>query len=200
MEIASHNTFTFMPVRQWWFKILAFTARCQRWDIEQQIFDGVRMFDLRVRFRHDGVPVICHGLVEFKHDAMYLYDVLNDMNNRKDMYVRVVLETSKADEQQEAFFKRFCKTIEQCYPSIKFFGGNNRLDWGCKAPIYQFQNPVPDIDEKHASTTSLFPNGPKWLRWIDDLCPILYAKRNNRKIIEAGTEHDWLLIDFVDIQ
>ena len=55
---------------------------------------------------------------------------------------------------------------------------------------------MPDIDEKHASTTALFPRFPR----LDDLWPWLYARLFNHCNIQAGTTHEWLMIDFVDIQ
>jgi hypothetical protein len=38
------------------------------------------------------------------------------------------------------------------------------------------------------------------LRYLDDLCPKVYALAHNRRNIWRGTTHDWLFIDFVDIQ
>ena len=77
-----------------------------------------------------------------------------------------------------------------------FFGGNDRSDWSCQHPVYDFGTPMPDIDEKHASTTALFPRFPR----LDDLWPWLYARLFNHRNIQAGTTHEWLMIDFVDIQ
>ena len=70
MNKASHNTMTYLPVRQWWLRPFAFMARCQSKDIKDQCrITG--FFDIRVRFRfHKGIPtpVFAHGLAEYKFD------------------------------------------------------------------------------------------------------------------------------------
>ena len=111
-------------------------------------------------------------------------------------YCRVVLESKNPDEFQKECFRKYCEFLPSSLPYIRFFGGNDRSDWGCKNPVYDFGVPLPDIDEKHASTTALFPRFPR----LDDLCPILYARLFNHRDIEQGTTHDWLMIDFVDVQ
>ena len=198
MTIASHNTFTYLPVRQWYLKPFAFMARCQREDFGGQWLAGARLFDIRVRFDKKGYPVICHGLMEYDAEPTFLDNILRYMDYG---CFRVVLEVGKRrrrDAWQEHCFYRFCEHLEFSYPYLVFFGGNDRTDWGCQHPIYRFHNPSEDLDDKYASATNLFPL--RWMRHLDDLCPIWYAKLYNRKNIEAGTTHDWLFIDFVDIQ
>jgi len=125
---------------------------------------------------------------------------LSILDHKGSCGMRVVLETNKSDEFQEGCFRQYCRHLQNEFPNIIFCGGNNRTDWGCKHPIYDFGNPLPDIEHKYSSTTSLFPNGPKWLRRIDDLCPWYYAKHHNKENLEKGTSHEFLMIDFVDIQ
>lgn len=198
MKLASHNSFSYLPVRRWWMWPFAWMAKCQRRDITYQFLNGVRMIDLRVRFRN-GEPVICHGIIEYKLTNGQLYDILDCLDYTGN-YVRVVLETRKSDKNQEAGFYFFCKRLEDTFTHIKFFGGNNRADWLCQNPIYEFSTPMPDIEHKYSSTTSLFPDKKDMWRYIDDLCPWLYAKLNNHKNIAASKDHDWLMIDFVDIR
>lgn len=209
MKLASHNTFTYLPVRQLWLLPFAFMARCQRKNINTQWLQGARMFDLRVRFDRDEYPVICHGLVEYEGGWSVIHSILFTMNGEEtsfqhpmngQIYFRVVLETSKPDARQEDLFREFCEKLESRYRRIKFFGGNNRTDWDCKHPIYKFEEETPKIEHRYSSTQALFPNGPKWLRKVDDLCPVLYARLHNRESREAWTGEDWLMLDFVDIQ
>lgn len=199
MKIASHNSFSYLPARRWWMKPFAWMARCQRMGIYEQFGIGVRLYDLRVRIKHERA-VICHGLMTYKGRVYDLLDALDDwaaMYNSP-VYVRVVLEKKKPSDEDKRQFRMFCEEIMDYY-DIRFFGGNDRSDWGCKHPIYDFGNPMPDIDHKYSSTTTLFLKGWKWLAFIDDLCPIFYAKRHNKENIKKGTTHDWLMIDFVDI-
>ena len=201
MRLASHNTFTYLTPRKWWGRLLAFTARCQRVDYNRQLDLGAQMFDLRVRFDKYGNPVVCHGLIEYDDPVFDVGFALLLLNSRAETesipyYVRVVLESKHPDAYQKECFRKYCADLVTCAPHIVFFGGNDRSDWGCKNPVYDFGTPLPDIDEKHASTTALFPRFPR----LDDLCPILYARLFNHRDIEQGTTHEWLMIDFVDIQ
>lgn len=198
-SIASHNSFTYMSVRKWWMWPFVWMARCQKIDTFEQMALGTRLFDIRLRFDKDGNPFICHGLIEFKSPANMLDVFLDGLQCLgDDFYVRMVLETSKTDEFQETCFKTCCETLQGKFPRIHFFGGNNRTDWGCKRPIYDFGTPLEDLDDKYSSTTNLFPFA--WMRRLDDLCPILYARLHNKENIEKGTTHKWLFIDFVDIR
>lgn len=201
MRLASHNTFTYLTPRKWWGRLLAFTARCQRVDFNRQLDLGAQMFDIRVRFDKDGKPVVCHGLIEYDdplHDKHFALLLLNSKAKEEGItyYLRVVLESRRPSEFQKECFRKYCAALVKFYPNIVFFGGNDRSDWSCKHPVYDFGVPLPDIDEKHASTTALFPRFPR----LDDLCPILYARLFNHRDIEQGTTHEWLMIDFVDIQ
>jgi hypothetical protein len=82
-------------------------------------------------------------------------------------------------------FKEFCKYIEETYTEIKFWCGKNLVDWTTE---YEFSN-NPSCEEKYSSVCP-----PKI---IDDWIPVVYAKLNNKKILEKGTDKDILLIDFV---
>ena len=171
-------------------------ARCQRIDVIQQYNLGVRLFDCRVRIYND-TAYICHGLMEY-HRGGGILNYLNDVGDT--VYCRMVLEEKRPTAGQIEAFAYWCEAVEHDYPNIKFFGGNDRSDWGCQHPHYKFKTPLQDLDDKYSSTTTLFPKGFKWLRYIDDLCPVLYARLHNRGNIRRGTTHEWLFIDFVDIQ
>lgn len=200
MKLASHNTFTFLTPRTWWMRLLAFTARCQRVNFDKQLDCGAQMFDVRVRFKGSGVPIICHGLIEYQ-EYLPVTDSLLYLNyccKRDDIhyYCRMVLETKHPDDFQLQSFRALCKAYQDTFQDIVFFGGNDRSDWSCQHPVYDFGTPMPDIDEEHASTTALFSRFPR----LDDLWPWLYARLFNHRNIQTGTTHEWLMIDFVDIQ
>ena len=202
-KLASHNSFTYLRPWRWWMRPFAFMARCQRADWREQWIDyDVDLFDLRVRFDKRGDPIICHGLMEYKGNV---YALLCDMEKHAEkagteIYIRIVSETKRPTEIDTELYINFCLKIEWRYPQLRFFGGNDRSDWDCRHPYYKFRTPAQDLDDKYSSTTTLFPRGFKWLRFLDDLCPILYARLHNRRNIERGTSHEWLFIDFVDIR
>ena len=178
----------------------AFVGKCQRANLTKQIELGIRLFDLRVRFDRNGNPVICHGLLQYAPDRS-VESLLDEIDKVNGCCVRVVLETTKPNGYQEDRFRVFCQTITHKYKHTHYFGGNNRTDWNCRKPIYDFGCKLEDIEHKYSSTTTLFPNKNwKWLQYVDDIFPYLYAKLNNKRNVKKGTLHKWLMFDFVDIK
>ena len=201
MKIGSHNTFTYLPVKQWYLKPFAFMARCQEVDVWKQYSLGVRFFDLRVRF--DGTDIIlCHGVFKYKFSAEDFYHMLCKFNNCKGIYIRVGLETRKDNSKYNEQFKTFCSWLEAEFKNIKFVGGTNK-NFDMNKPIYEFINNMPEVAEKHASVTSIFHcSSNAILRVIDDWFPKFYAKHFNKINIAANKNSrcDYMLIDFVNIK
>lgn len=202
MKIGSHNSFTYLPVRQWWLKPFAFVARCQRVNYEEQINLGVTLFDLRIRFDKDDMPIICHGTTEYKHDYTFIQDFFKYCQKVGGISVRVVLELNEKNTYQEILFREFCASAAMKYSNIYFFGGNNRTDWDCQHPIYNFKHEMPSLTHRYSSSTSLFTSASYILRKIDDWIPIYYAKRFNKYSLkrELLDKDAYLFIDFVDIR
>ncbi len=189
MKLASHNSLTYLPVKKWWMKIFRFVAKCQRKSIYQQYKLGIRMFDIRVAFDYHGDPYICHGLIDYKGS---INEILKYMNTLKDVRVRLILE--KWDNHCSAYlFSRFCKECETLYSNIKFFGGVYKKTWNL---VYNFKY-SPQYDDKYASNNTKEKTSGFIL---DDVWPYIYARLNNKKNIEKGTDKPWLFIDFVDIR
>lgn len=190
MILGSHNSWSYLPVRHWWMKPFAFMAKCQEVDIEKQYALGVRCFDLHVRMDNHS-PLVVHGAAEYKITPSALNYSLFWLNEKKDCYVRVILDTRTSKQyttEQVAMFKSWCSEIEQRHPNIKFWCGKNLYTWKTD---YDFGR-LPSCEEKYSSVCP-----PKLL---DDWCPKIYAKRNNHKNITKGTDKDILLIDYVNIQ
>lgn len=194
MQIASHNSWTFAPVKQWYLRPLAFMARCQRINIKEQLEQGVRSFDLRVRYNKD-MFIMAHGIFKYNYTLPQLHDDLQTISNhsrttQENISIRVIHEVrnkSQYTEDSRFYFSEFCFNLEYGYPSITFYGGNNLYN-GEKD--YQFKDDF-SIEGKYSSVCP-----PK----IDDLYPYLYARLNNHSNIQKGTTKDLLMIDFVDIK
>lgn len=197
MKLGTHNTFTYLPVRQWYLKPFAFTGKCQEVDIWQQYSLGARLFDLRVKFNKYQQPILCHGILQYEHDIDFIDNILLKLNKCKGIYVRVILETFRKRGTQQELFSTYCKYLEKTFENIKFFGGNRKSDW---KRIYYFNNCDEDLDGKYSSVTSLFNSNNNLLRVLDDLYPKYYAKKMNKTNIVAGTTHKWLFIDFINIK
>ena len=166
----------------------SFVAKCQSKNIREQYEVGVRLFDLRVRIDELGQITICHGIMEYK--STHLFDDMRFLNNKKDVIVRAILETSYKDERIENDFKHVCSLFQVGFPSIKFIGGNRKFDW---TSIYKFGTFEPAIVGEFASAPS-----DKWYSKINDLWPWLWAKLHNREVLEAYKDYEgWVMMDFI---
>ena len=189
MILGSHNSWSYAKVRQWYLRPFSFIAKCQHYGIIRQYKKGVRSFDLRLKF--DGTtPQIVHN--KFIFDINY-YDLCEDLyflNVKGDSSVRILLDIRNKKDYTAYQIERFvtyCKIFEATYPNIKFYGGSNLYNGKTE---YKFEY-NPTIDDKYASVAK-----PKYL---DDWYPWIYAKFNNKKIYNEGTDKDILLMDFIDI-
>ena len=190
MQLASHNSWSYLKPKKWWMKALAFTAKCQAVPIKEQYEQyGVRCFDLRVKF-DGGVPVVVHNIIEYELSEHELADTLYWLDAKGDVYVRVLLDIRNEKgytAEQRGMFVDFCYDIERAFKKIKFWCGRTLYDWSV---LYEFKN-NPSCEEKYSSVCP-----PKI---IDDWWPYLFAKKNNKRILQEGTDKDFLMIDFVNI-
>ena len=201
--LGSHNSLTYLRPKKWWMRPFHFMARCQRASYKEQYEKyGVRVFDLRVWFTDNLDEEVRHGVMVFKATNIFIRDFLDYLNDKGDCHLRIILEEdniTKKDKKasmKEDYFKTFCMVLEDVYHNIHFFGGNRKWDWKL---LYQFEGEDVVLDDKYSSTTSLFGSKKKWLAVLDDLWPWLYARLNNKKNRERGTDKECLFVDFVDL-
>lgn len=192
MKLASHDSMTYLKPKKWYLYPFRFMARCQSKPIEEQYNKyGIRIFDLRISFDKNGIPEFRHGLIAYKGNVE---EILNYLNSKADTSVRIILEEYRNDKTdlQENLFKLFIESWKIKYPNIKFFGGFRKRDW---FPLVNFEyNPI--YEDKYSSNNK---NGTTGVIW-DDLWPWIYAEFHNRKNIKNGTDKEFLMIDFVNIQ
>lgn len=191
-KLASHDSMTYLPPKKWYLYPFRFMARCQSKTLQQQYEDyGIRMFDIRISFDKNGKPEFRHGLIAYKGDVAEHFKYLN---SKKRVAVRLILEEymdDKSDIQEDNFID-YCSHLESTYKNIKFFGGIRKRDW---KTIYNFKY-NPSYDNKYSSNNTNDTTGTI----LDDWFPWIYAKFNNKKNIEKGTDKPWLFIDFVNIR
>lgn len=203
MELATHNTMSYRKPKQLWAKLIPFIARCQSLDYKKQHELGAKGFDLRLFWDKEGKLEFKHGIVSYNADD---FDEILEYANENGIYLRIMLEIrdynikhiKNLDEIKQKFIN-LCSQIEEKYPNIKFYGGKTINDW---ETIYEFNN-KPNIKEisLYSSVTSLFNSNSKFLKIIDDLCPWIYAKLNNKKNINNYKDNDCtLVVDFINIQ
>lgn len=208
MKLGSHNTMTYLRPKVFWQRLLPFIGRCQSVDYKAQHSLGAVGYDLRLFWDDDGKLEYRHGFLRFPADNI---DEVLSYAESNNIIVRVLLEVrsynkpliSNIDELRSRF-KAYCSDIEEKYPSILFFGGQES---GSGEKLYTFKNDTSNlaIEELHSSVTSLFKSHNKFLRMIDDLFPIIYSLIKNEKNIMAyqnnkDKENTYLYVDYVEVQ
>ncbi len=172
-------------------KLFNFMTKCQSVDIQTQYNQyNVRCFDLRIKFKHDGQLIVAHNLIEYSIDEPTLLSHLEWLNNKGDVYVRVIHEIRTEYEhnlKNILMFRQFCTYIQQHYPKLKLWCGRNLANWQID---YQFSCD-PSCKELYSSVCS--PS------IIDDWWPWLYARLHNKKNRQQNYKEDILLVDFVNI-
>lgn len=172
----SHNTMTYLPIKNWWMFPGLLIARCQKHNIKEQFNRGARVFDLRIYFNTKSMQwEFAHGLINFKSNdirkviqRIYKFTALTN----SDIYVRLILEKWNSESECEQFAK-MCETFEIRYPELKFIGGNRKGDW---KKLYTFQTDIPDsLNNQWVSSMA------EDARWYEKVFPFLYALRMNKK-------------------
>lgn len=173
----SHNTMTYLPIKNWWLFPGLLIARCQNHNIEEQFKNGARVFDLRIYFDTKSMRwEFAHGLINFKSKKS-VTEIIQNIRQLKettqdDVYVRLILE-KWTSESECRYFSTRCKVYELGCPELKFIGGNRKGDW---KKLYTFKTDVPDnLNNQWVSSMA------KDARWYEKIMPFLYARRMNKK-------------------
>lgn len=197
MTKASHNTFSYCSPMQWYLKPFAFIAKCQSKPLYQQVREGIKVFDLRIRKDRDEQLVIAHNAFIYEKGELNILNILEWLDSESKysderIYVRVLHEI-RNDRQlmyDDGSFVDFCSKITKKFTNLVFFGGQRTMDWQQEYtfPADLFGEKVEYI-EKHESV-----RWPKWLHWW----PWLYAKLYNKTNIELYKDKDIIMFyDFV---
>lgn len=200
-RIMSHNTWSYLPVRQWWLRPFRRLAQCQEVSAQEQM----RMleaggFDLRVRFDREGQPHFAHGLIEYEGDvfeellrADYIHGVDRQLDrNLNPFYVRVLLETTPLMSRytrafQEMRFWSFCDLCRDKYRNLRFWGGWPRDEW--RGKVYSFCTIEPNVHEEHASVSGCRLNVLRLRSW---------ARHHNAAILQEYPT-GYVMIDYINL-
>lgn len=181
MVLGSHNTMSYLPLRNWWLYPFRFMARCQSVDYRQQYNRyGVRLFDLRIGFFEGDCPMFCHGLANYKGDVN---EVLAWVNSKGDCTVRIILE--KGDED---VFMRWINHWKSTFRNISWVCGVRKKDWKDLCGMVSIESVT-----KHYYASM---QGNK----INDLYPKLWAKKYNHRYRMCVNDTDpyYVMFDFIE--
>ena len=170
--------------------MMAFTGRCQRLTISEQLEKGVRCFDIRIRFDGDRL-VVAHNRIEYVCSRYWLWLILDAINARGGCCVRMLHEVRTARQREKSsteLFAELCSLYERKFRAVRFFGGRNLMDWGTD---YRFAGDEPTVEDAYGSRRKP--------RSLYALWPWLYAKLYNGRERQAVTDRDVKLMDFVEI-
>lgn len=194
--LGSHNSLTYLPCRKWWMYLINFAAKCQNKTLSEQFHDGVRYFDIRLKWdSRKETWIIAHGLIEYKGNIRRVLETLNNLAEfyNKKLYVRFILEYNKRpDDEATKIIKlrNFVRYARGEYSNITYHLIETKWD---EKVIERYSNNIVLI---HSYSSIL-----GWKRFF--LIPYLYAKlhnKENRKTFKVSLEDkdsEVLMLDFV---
>lgn len=171
--VGSHNSFSYLPVKQWYLKPFNFIAKCQNKDICAQILNN-NALDIRVCFINKQA-YFAHGLITYKGNVTKLLKhPLEYYNHLHIGHIRVILEkyTDNDIDIQNSLFRTFCQWLKVNFPNVTFYGGNYKKTW---EKIYDFKTIEDDQVNQFVSSMRNDAN------LIERICPKLYAIQHNKQ-------------------
>lgn len=189
----SHNTMTYLPIKNWWLYPGRLIARCQKNNYTKQFENGARVFDLRIYYNtKTRMWEFAHGLIKFKSPwyRQVIKDLLDLATAAKDkIYIRLILERWDNNGQCQ-YFAELCQELESHYSCdyLEFFGGNRKGDW---KKLFTFKGDVPDsLNNQWVSSMADDAKG------LEKYIPRLYAKHHNKSNL-VKVKEKFNLFDFV---
>ena len=191
MILGTHNSATSSEL-VWWQRpfawLLHLTSRCQSKDIEQQLLDGVRLFNLQV-CKYKGEWRISHGLCIYDAELFHILDALKLFSGRDKIIIQLYLDKNFFVGQDEKGFYDLVGTIKTKYCSPNFILQHAWIEGTNKYPhktSYQLNI------EEHYWTKSWSENK----NGIHKLpLPKFHAKLFNKDYIK-NCKSDYLMLDY----
>lgn len=194
--LGSHNSLSYLPCRKWWMYLINWAAKCQSKTLSEQFHDGVRYFDIRLKWdSRKETWIIAHGLIEYKGNIRRVLETLNSLAEfyNEKIYVRFLLEYNKRpDDEATKIIKlrNFVRYARGEYSNIMYHFIETKWD---KKVIEAYSNDIILI-RSYSSVLG-------WERffWI----PYWYAKfhnKENKKTFKLSLEDKAsrvLMLDFV---
>ena len=191
--IGSHNTFSYLPIKNRWRKIFKPWYKCQDKDIIQQINNGARFFDIRAKFDKKGLLNIVHNKVVFDINEIQFWRLMVNVKNlakelNTKLYFRVILDIRKEPKDKKhqlKFFKSFIYQFNKFDERICLDHSIIYWNWDY---TYYYNNQF-NIIEDHASVKA------KWYEYI--LGTKYYATKVGYKYINEHSSKNIYLLNFI---
>lgn len=144
--IGSLHTMSYLKPHSLFNRIIVWLKRTQTHNIQEQYEKyNVRAFDLHLYFvGNKGRAIFKYNGVEY--ETFSVYEILNYLNSKKNVYIRIVLEDNgeilspEKRNSLEVRFAEYCNIINSIYSNLKFFGGYREYD---RKQIFEFKNGRP---------------------------------------------------------
>lgn len=111
--IATHNTMTYLPAHNPLVELFSSLWRCQGRTLQEQIQQGVRVFDIRVAYSRKHGLCFAHGLATLQDKGEFLASVINRLEKNNCWY-RIVLERN--DTELKEYFNEWLDYMEDNFP------------------------------------------------------------------------------------
>lgn len=190
--IGSHNTFSYLSIKNKWLLFLKPWYKCQEYDIITQINKDVRYFDVRIRFSKKGELQVVHNKIVFDINEKQFWDIMNNVKEltiklNTVLYFRVILDIRKKpnDELNQVYwFSQFINKFSQYNEHIILAQAIVYWNWTITDYISTLE-----IIEDHASVNA------KWYEYM--LGNKYYAAKVGVKYINEKSNDKVFLIDYV---
>ena len=197
MKLGTHNSATGGKLL-WWLKPLAWlinpTSKCQDKTIQEQLADGVKVFNLQVAYI-GGKWRFSHGFALYKEDVIETIAMMKTCATKDNpIYIQLYLDKCFWCKQNEKAFKDLiAEVLSLCDDSffllppwiegtnITFKGSSNlNLSW----------------EERYWTTSWANKNAKSWIDYLP--LPKRHAKKYNQKYIDE-CKKPYLMLDFYNI-
>lgn len=197
MIYGTHNSATGGQL-VWWLRPLAWlvnlTSKCQTKSIEEQLKDGVRLFNLQVT-KYRGKWVFSHGAAIYKEELIPILALMKlYASEEKPIYFNLYLDDNWFTGQPDEEFKRLVRELLQVYnrdSNVKML-----YAWIEGSDEYPYKSGIQLSYEEHYWTLLWAKKYAKsLLDWLP--LPKLHARSYNAKY-KKSCNKEFLMLDFYE--
>lgn len=194
--LGSHNTFSYLPLKNWWMYPFNFMAKCQNKTLGEQVSSGVRYFDIRMKVNKKGQIELAHGLMTYRENIDWAIAGLEYFALRNDITARVVVEYNHRPKNEGFVVQRIIDYVDNTLRNhlcshVKFH--QIMTKWNEEVVKEYIKDKDFELVHKYSSVLG------KKRYWT---IPFFYAKKHNKKFKEdwnwcLENKNKVLMLDFV---